>query len=737
MPDIFDGGYVQLALPESSGGTTESVVPTALFPLKNKLKRYTMLQRATLFLLILLVLPLTLTFAGDEKQQARVISALPTTGGNKFYSGNRAPLSANPLIKLPIGNIQPEGWLKHQLELMARGFVGNLPDISKWCKYEDNAWTSAHTEKQYGWEELPYWLRGFIDLGYILKDDRMIGESRRWVDAVLSSQDADGYFGPTANKLNRDLWPNMLMLYVLRSYYEATRDARILVFMTKYFRWLHTLPLEQFLSTDPQRWRVADSYPYFVFPKYTRIIWQWWRGGENLDHTYWLYNRTGDKWLLDLARVNHERTADWTGGIPTWHGVNLTMGFREPAQYYQQTKDARYLRATERNYDSIMTTYGQVPGGMFGADENARDGYGGPRQAAETCSMVEFMYSFEMLLKITGDLTWAERCEDVALNSLPASMTADLKGLHYLTAPNMVQLDTTDKAHAFDNPGDMLTYNPWGYRCCQHNVAFGWPYYAEHLWMATQGNGVAAVFYAPSIVTAKIGKGSEVNIVETTNYPFDETVTFTLKTKKAVRFPLMLRVPAWCRNAQVTINGISVYVKAEPLKWIVLERLWSDNDVVKLVLPMEVSVKVWERSKNAVSVHRGPLAYSLKIGERWERLKGTDTWPSFQVFPTTAWNYGLIADVKNPSGSFEVVTKSSEAAQPFTLADAPIELHAKGKRISQWKLEANGLVGEIQESPVRSDEPIEEITLVPMGAARLRISAFPHIGEGIDAHVWK
>lgn len=649
----------------------------------------------------------TLPAHGASAEEAvKVVQHPATSSKNNHYASNRSPLIPNPLIKLPVGSIRPEGWLRTQLELEAEGFSGRLTEISPWCNYESNAWVDVNTSKPGGWEEMPYWLKGYADLGYILQDQRIISEAQKWIDAILASQRPDGYFGPKENWEKRDLWPNMIALYALRSHYEATGDKRVLPFMTKYFKWQMTIPLEDFLPGS----------------------WQKVRGGDSLDSIYWLYNRTGDDWLLDLGRLTHERTIDWSGTIANWHGVNFCQGFREPAQYYQQAKDPRYLNATERNYDKMMDLYGQVPGGMFGADENAREGYTGPRQAAETCSMTEIMYSHEMLTCITGDPVWADRCEDVAFNSLPASMTPDLKGLHYLTAPNMIQLDGESKSPMIQNGGDMLSFNPHSYRCCQHNAAFGWPYYAEHLWMATQDNGLAAVLYAASSVKAKVGDGTTVQFTETTDYPFDEKITFKLSTPKSVKFPFLMRIPGWCSEPKVSINGKPVTIPADASGWIVINRTWEDGDTVYLELPMSIEVKVWEKNKNSVSVYRGPLAYSLKIGERWEKYGGTDNWPAFEVFPTTPWNYGLIIDQADPAASFDVIKwRKKLADQPFTPENAPVTIIAKGKRIPEWKQEDNGLVGEIIQSPVKSDELVEEITLIPMGCARLRISAFPRI----------
>ncbi len=658
--------------------------------------------------------------AGPSGVKVALVKAPPVSGANQHYVGNRPPLVPNPLIKLPIGSIAPKGWLRHQLLLETEGMSGRLTEISQWCQADDSAWMSPRGEGKNGWEELPYWLKGFGDLGYVLKDQRIIAEARKWLDAVLSGQEPDGYFGPRTNKTGLkgkpDLWPNMPMMNALQSFYEATGDERVLPFLTRYFRYQMSVPREEFLSES----------------------WQKVRAGDNLETVHWLYNRTGESWLLDLGKVIHERTARWDDGIASWHGVNICQGFREPAVYYVQAKDRKYLDAAERNYQTVMTMYGQVPGGMFGADENCRPGYVSPRQGAETCSIVEAMHSNEMLLKITGDGTYADRCEEIAFNSFPPSMTPDLKALHYITSPNAVQLDQGNKAPGLQNAGCMLAYSADArYRCCQHNVAMGWPYYAEHLWTATRDNGLAAVLYAASEVKARVADGAEVTIAEATDYPFDETVTFTLSTARPVAFAFYLRIPRWCEGAKIRINDEPVEAKAKPLMYVELRRTWANGDTVVLELPMRITTTRWQTNADSVSVNRGPLTYSLRIGEKWVRCGGSDRWPDFEVFPTTPWNYGLVVNLANPATSFQVVRRPGPLPdQPFTPDAAPIQLRAQGRRIPAWQMDELGLVGLLQASPARSDEPQEPITLIPMGCARLRISAFPWIGKGPKAHDW-
>lgn len=663
-----------------------------------------------------------------EDHVVTAVERPPTTPAVTLYVGNRPPLRPSPLVKLPIGAIRPRGWVLTQLQLEAEGFSGRLTELSEFLRKEGNGWLSPNGEGAHGWEEVPYWLKGFGDLGYVLGDERIIREARVWIEGALATQREDGYFGPRMNltSLNGkpDLWPHMIMLNALQSYHEFSGDRRVLDFMTKYFRWQLAVPEDDFLVP----------------------FWQQQRGSDNLASVYWLYNRTGDAWLLELGHRIHRRTAPWTERVANWHGVNIAQAFRGPAVYYQQSGDPRHLQATWDRIADVWGVYGQVPGGGYGSDENCRPGYTGPRQGTETCTWAELMLSYEMLLKIDGDPRWADRCEDVAFNSLPASMTADLKGLRYLTAPNLVVADRRNHAPGIENGGEMLSYNPHGYRCCQHNVAHAWPYYAEHLWLATAGGGLAAALYAPCEVRAQVADGVEVTIVEDTQYPFDETVTFKVTPARPASFALYFRVPGWCRAPRVQVNGQNgmPHRPNAPAGYLVLERTWQPGDTVELRLPMAITLRRWEKNDDSISVDRGPLTFSLEIGEQYARYSGTArpeldaAWPAHEVLPTTPWNYGLAVDPSAPERSFEVVRRPWDGtAQPFTLAAAPVTLKARARKIPGWKLDPLcGLVGNLQPSPAKSDEPEETVTLVPMGCARLRVAALPTLGVGPDAHEW-
>ena len=435
--------------------------------------------------------------------------------------------------------------------------------------------------------------------------------------------------------------------------------------------------------------------------------------------------------------------------LPNWHGVNVAQGFREPATYYVYRGNKEMLQAAYDNHHTMRQRYGQVPGGMYGADENARLGYTDPRQGAETCAVVEQMASDELMIGITGDIFWADHCENVAFNTLSAALTSDMRALRYITSPNMAVSDGKNYGGSIDNGLlGMLSMSPFSSRCCQHNHGMGWPYFTEHLVMGTNDGGLCATLYSANQTTATVSNGVTVMLKEDTNYPFEEDIKFTVHCSQSVAFPLYLRIPVWAEHASVTVDGNTTNAQAG--KYVKLNRVWNDGDQVTLHLPMTITTQTWSQNKGSVSVNYGPLTLSLKIAEQYRQRDPSDPdivqgdshwqigvdkskWPAWEIFADSPWNYALKVDNQHLPVDITVVRKPWPADNyPFTLESVPLEFTAKGQKVPSWGFDDKGMTDVLPTRFATRDKEVETIHLVPMGAARLRISAFPRADiEGI------
>lgn len=261
--------------------------------------------------------------------------------------------------------------------------------------------------------------------------------------------------------------------------------------------------------------------------------------------------------------------------------------------------------------------------------------------------------------------------------------------------------------------------------------------------MATNDNGVAAVLYAASNADVKVGNNQKIRIQQSSNYPFEESIRFVIGTNgKTIDFPFYLRIPAWAKQAQVKINGKTENVESGA-KYIRIDRKWKDGDQVELLLPMSIELNTWTANKNAVSIQRGPLTYALKIKEnyvqkdskasaigdsKWQETADPTKWPSYEILPASDWNYGLVQNQLTAPDQLKVVKRAwPKDAFPFEADAVPISIMVKAKKVDGWKIDENGLTGVLPLSPVASQAAVQEVELIPMGAARLRIAAFPTV----------
>jgi hypothetical protein len=341
------------------------------------------------------------------------------------------------------------------------------------------------------------------------------------------------------------------------------------------------------------------------------------------------------------------------------------------------------------------------------------------------------MFSLEILLSVTGDSKLADRLEMITYNALPSTMGPYHWTHQYFQRTNQVMCRVGGGGFEFG-----LDTN---FPCCTTNMPQSWPKFAANTWMATPDKGLVAAVYSPSEVTANVADGQPVTIIEETEYPFDDTITFTVKTNKAVEFPLYVRIPGWTKGATITTPDGET--KPDSDQYVKLQRKWKNGDKVKVTLPMHIEIK--PQLEGAIAVQRGPLVYSLQIKEDWKKIVDwedefegkTDKCADYEIYPKSAWNYALEIDKANPESSFTFEKREMQDLV-FENTKAPVALKVKGRKLPDWvmtdssdavpqrKIKKPLRAGQPPKNP-QSSEPLEELILIPYGAARLHISVFP------------
>ncbi len=632
-----------------------------------------------------------------------------------LLNNSLGPVTFQPL---PLGSIHPTGWLLDQLKLQADGLSGHLDEF--WPDVKDSGWIGGKAE---GWERAPYWLDGLVPLAYLTDDARLKAKAARWMDYILRHPLADGWLGPEQSlpppgsnlppTTPRDPWPQFIILKALTQYQEASGDSRVI----------------------PAMERSLASLNYQLDHRQL-FDWSYFRWGDLLVSLFWLYDRTGEPWLLDLARKAAIQGYSWPehfSNLPVkeksvqwnWRGhvVNNAMGLKVPALLYRFTGGQKFKALSLGALKEMDRWHGEA-NGLFSGDECLAGR--SPSQGTELCAIVETMFSLETSLSVVGDVEFSDRLEKIAFNALPAAFTPDYWGHQYVEQANQVACVFEPRPVYTTNRGgaNLFGLEPQ-YGCCLANMHQGWPKLASHLWMATPDGGLAAVVYAPSVVQTQVS-GTPVRVELVTHYPFDESLVFKVSVPQTVEFPLYLRVPSWAKDASLQLpDGTLRSLTSGSFHKIT--RRWNGEETLVLKLPM--SFRLREGFQNSVSVERGPLVYSLRIREGWKAIQPYKYQPLgkhenyFEVFPESPWNCALAMDLRHPEKSLSFQEEDLKG-DPFTPEGVPEKVFVKGRRLDDWVM-SQGAAEPPPFSPVISQQPIEDLVLVPYGSTRLRVTEFP------------
>jgi uncharacterized protein len=608
-----------------------------------------------------------------------------------------------------LSEITPLGWLKMQLQIQADGLSGHLDEF--WPDIRDSQWFGGKAE---GWERAPYWLDGVLPLAYQLEDHRLKGKIENYLDYIFTHED-NGWLGPMPeDQAKADLWAIFQFLKVVLQYYDVTQDPKIVDIVARCLR-----------RIDAH----IDVAPLFN--------WAQFRWFEALLPVYWLYEKTGESWLLELGLKLRSQGFDWatffgnwpiTEPTPKWrwnymgHVVNNAMALKAYPLYWRQShteSDRQFAYEMIRKLDQY---HGMVTG-VFTGDECLAGK--NPVQGTELCAVVEYMYSLEILMSLLGDPLLGDRLERIAFNALPATFSPDMWSHQYVQQVNQVECSIQDNRLWNTNGPDANIFGlEPNYGCCTANLSQGWPKFAAHLWMRSPDDGIAAVAYAPSLLKTSV-KNTGVEIRLDTDYPFREELQFKVTVENPVSFPLRLRIPEWTSKAILTCDGQGVEVSS-PGSFTVIDRQWEGS--TDLVLKLEMKPGMTRRFQGAASIERGPLVYALKIEEKWQAVNEDQPLREpphgdWEIYSQSPWNYGLEVDEANLEQQISF-KENPIGDRPFSPQGAPVSATVKGKRIPAWQLE-NGSAGTTPESPVESEESLQEIVLIPYGCTNLRIAEFP------------
>ncbi len=267
-----------------------------------------------------------------------------------------------------------------------------------------------------------------------------------------------------------------------------------------------------------------------------------------------------------------------------------------------QNKRHDYFETARRIWLNIITRRMHISGGVGPVKkyESYADDYFLPNDAyLETCSAVTAgFFHFEMY-RASGSGACMDELERVLYNAAPAGVS--LKGTSYF----------------YQNPLETDGHERWEWHwcpCCPPMLVKMLAGAARYIYSG-RDEGIAVNLYAASEGKFSLTSGS-VTIIQQTEYPWNGTVTLKIKPEKPAAFPLFLRLPVWCAEYTIALNGLEIKKPGIMDGYIVVNREWRAGDTIELDLAMPVvrmtTHPLVEADRGKVALQRGPVLYCVE-----------------------------------------------------------------------------------------------------------------------------
>lgn len=593
-------------------------------------------------------------------------------------------------------NIEPKGWLFDQLKTQMDGLSGHLHEF--WPDIQKSGWIGGDKES---WERVPYWLDGYIPLAYLLKDKKAIKTAKFYIDSIISRQQEDGWIAPPSQERSTyDVWGIFIMLKALLGYAEINNDRKCYLAIYKALKALD---------------KHIDNYPLFDWAKF--------RWFECLIPIYALYEKNKEPWLLDLAKKLHDQGFDYASyfekGFPKtrvkqgeWrfdtHIVNNLMAVKCYGLYYKLVGEKKYLKTAKKMLDKLIKYHGAVTGAING--DECLAGLS-PNHGSELCSIVEFMYSLEILTQIDGTSKYQEQLERLCFNALPSATTNDMWAHQYVNQVNAPFIKANKDIIWTTNGPEANIYGlEPHFGCCTANMHQGWPKFVESIAYLNKKE-IAIYSYVPSKM-----KSRSIDLEIDSFYPFKNTAKINIKVKKNYRLKLL--IPSWAHLFYVNgelqdkdIHGFLNYDLKEGETSLTIEFL---------------RIPKWISRKSGVSLLDGPLVYALKVEQEKQRINIDDPMKvephaDYEFINKSDFNYAVVSTIIKEE-SHKVDTSKS----PFVSELPHKSIFVKTKQVA-YKVKGNvvNLSKEIINNEVTQKE------FIPIGINKLHMGELPFINERI------